>query len=105
MAKILVIKGCLSCPYNRNVAGHSYCGGYKDQYKISFKLTEEFLNNELFIDERCPIDSDNTLAYFLEEYVNETGYGMDMWSKEEDRTISKIINILKLKKIIQDETK
>ena len=27
MSKILIIKGCLNCPYNRNVAGHSYCGG------------------------------------------------------------------------------
>jgi len=97
MAKILVINGCLSCPYNRNVAGHSYCGGYKDQYKISFKLTEEFLNNELFIDKRCPIDSDNTLAYFLEEYVNETEYGMDMWSKEENNTMSIIAKIINKK--------
>jgi hypothetical protein len=41
----------------------------------------------------------------LEDYVEETGYGMDMWSKEETNTMSAIIRVLKQNKIIQDESK
>lgn len=46
-----------------------------------------------------------TLGKLLDDYIEETGYGMDMWSKEEDNTMSKIIKILKNNKLIQDESK
>lgn len=44
-----------------------------------------------------------TVGKVLEDYIEESGYGMDMWSKEENDTMSKIIQILKQNKIIQDE--
>jgi hypothetical protein len=35
-----------------------------------------------------------TLSKLIDLYVNETGYGMDMWSKEEDETMSTIAKII-----------
>jgi hypothetical protein len=35
-----------------------------------------------------------TLSNFIELYVNETGYGMDMWSNEENETMSTIAKII-----------
>lgn len=46
-----------------------------------------------------------TVGKLLEDYIEETGYGMDMWSKDENDTMTAIINILKQNKIIQDESK
>lgn len=46
-----------------------------------------------------------TLSQLLDEYVEKSEYGMDMWSKEENDTMSKIIEILKQNKILQDESK
>lgn len=46
-----------------------------------------------------------TLNQLLDEYVEKSEYGMDMWSKEENDTMSKIIEILKQNKILQDESK
>jgi len=41
------------------------------------------------------------LSYLLEKYIEKTGYGMDMWSKEENAvmtTIAEIIEETKVKK-------
>ena len=35
-----------------------------------------------------------TLSKLIDLYVNETGYGMDMWSKEENETMSTIAKII-----------
>jgi hypothetical protein len=35
-----------------------------------------------------------TLSKLIDLYVNETGYGMDMWSKKEDETMSTITKII-----------
>lgn len=66
---------------------------FKEKHGAIFKNKsyEELKNNSI------------TLGKLLEDYIEETGYGMDMWSKEENDTMSKIIEILKQNKIIQDE--
>jgi hypothetical protein len=34
------------------------------------------------------------LSYLLEKYIEKTGYGMDMWSKEENAVMTTIAEIL-----------
>lgn len=66
---------------------------FKEKHGAIFenKNYEELKNNSI------------TIGKLLEDYVEETGYGMDMWSKEENNTMSAIIRVLKQNKIIQDE--
>jgi len=68
---------------------------FKDKHGAIFenKTYEEIKGNTI------------TLSSLLDDYVEESGYGMDMWSKEENDTMSKIIEILKQNKILQDESK
>jgi len=68
---------------------------FKEKHGSIFenKSYEELKNNPI------------TINKLLEDYVEETGYGMDMWSKEETNTMSAIIRVLKQNKIIQDESK
>lgn len=43
-----------------------------------------------------------TLEYLIEKYIEKTGYGMDMWSKEENvimTTVAEIIEESKVNKV------
>lgn len=35
-----------------------------------------------------------TLDYLIEKYIEKTGYGMDMWSKEENDTMTTVAEII-----------
>lgn len=35
-----------------------------------------------------------TLDYLIEKYIEKTGYGMDMWSKEENATMTTVAEII-----------
>lgn len=35
-----------------------------------------------------------TLDYLIEKYIEKTGYGMDMWSKEENATMITVAEII-----------
>jgi ribosomal protein L32 len=39
------------------------------------------------------------LSYLLEKYIEKTGYGMDMWSKEENAVMTTIAEILEESKV------
>jgi len=39
------------------------------------------------------------LSYLLEKYIQKTGYGMDMWSKEENAVMTTIAEILEESKV------
>jgi hypothetical protein len=104
--KKITIKGCLDCPYNKNIAGQSWCAFNQKYSTQGFKIKNDFLDNNFFIDNRCELNNDNvmTVSSFLDDYIQESGYGMDMWSKEEDEIMSRFLKILKQNKTIQDES-
>lgn len=40
-----------------------------------------------------------TLEYLIEKYVEKTGYGMDMWSKEENAVMTTVAEIIEESKV------
>lgn len=86
--------------YNKNHTGEktkSFIDGINEFKTKHGSIFENKSYNELK-------NSTMTLSKLLDEYVEISEYGMDMWSKEENDTMSKIIEILKQNKIIQDES-
>ena len=43
-----------------------------------------------------------TLEYLVEKYIEKTGYGMDMWTKEENHIMTIIAKILEESKLKKD---
>ena len=43
-----------------------------------------------------------TLEYLIEKYIEKTGYGMDMWTKEENHIMTIIAEILEESKLGKD---
>jgi AMMECR1 domain-containing protein len=40
-----------------------------------------------------------TLEYLIEKYIEKTGYGMDMWSKEENSVMTTVAEIIEESKV------
>lgn len=40
-----------------------------------------------------------TLDYLIEKYIEKTGYGMDMWSKEENAVMTTVAEIIKEREV------
>lgn len=40
-----------------------------------------------------------TLEYLIEKYIEKTGYGMDMWSKEENAVMTTVAEIIEESKV------
>jgi len=56
---------------------------YKEFFKDGFNKRDELNKDKVF-----------TLEKFIDLYVEETGYGMDMWSEEENKVMTTIAKII-----------
>ena len=45
-----------------------------------------------------------TLEYLIEKYIEKTGYGMDMWSKEENVIMTTVAEIIEESKVNKDSS-
>jgi hypothetical protein len=61
----------------------SNCDKTKEGYIIGFQMAMELNKDKVF-----------TLENFIDLYIEETGYGMDMWGKEENEVMTTIAKII-----------
>lgn len=76
--------------------------GYNHQSKLVNDLAKEIKVEDVFNDEKILSIKEFISKYpksitkeeLIDRYIDETGYGMDMWSKTENETFTTIIKIL-----------